>query len=157
MAALVQAVDPSWLKRKLHSWKKKRRRRRSGGPQKSNLAPRYCRRVLCVISALFFLCLQMGQTEIISELKNTANLNSCRSNLTRSAGYESVLRREGWRDVTEKCDIIVRVLKVFGEQQVSVCVSGSGRWLIRSHFRLLVFPNNHHWNTNSSHFLVITA
>lgn len=41
----------------------------------------YRRRVLCVISALF-LCLQMGQIEIICELKHTKP-NSCRSDPTR--------------------------------------------------------------------------
>lgn len=63
------------------------------GAPKSNLAPRYRRRVLFVISALF-LCHQMGQTEIICQLKHTKP-NSCRSDVTRSAGYESVLCHEG--------------------------------------------------------------
>lgn len=71
---------------------KKKKEEEVGAP-KSNLAPRYRRRVLCVISALF-LCRQMGQTEIICELKHTKP-NSCRSDLTQSAGYESVLHREG--------------------------------------------------------------
>lgn len=52
--------------------KKKKRRRRSGGPQKSNLAPRYCRRVLCVISALFSVP-PNGANRDYQRVKNTAN------------------------------------------------------------------------------------
>lgn len=84
---------PAAIEKEIAQLRKKKKKGEVVGAPKSNLAPRYRRRVLCVISALF-LCHQMGQTEIICELKHSKP-NSCRSDMTRSFGYESVLHREG--------------------------------------------------------------
>lgn len=96
------------------------------GAPRSNLAPRYRRRVLCVISALF-LCFEMGQTKII-EFKHTKP-NSCRSALTRSVGYESVLRPEGGQDVRWVCAELqepneIRIIKKQGGGFVHMQKSG---------------------------------
>lgn len=74
---------PAVIEKEIAQFKKKRRKKKGEeevGAPKSNLAPRYRRRVLCVISALF-LVLQMGQTEIICALKHTKP-KSCRSRVT---------------------------------------------------------------------------